>query len=317
MTKCSVCINTYKRPFLLKKLLNSLNTQLLDESIQIEIIVADNDPEKSAESIIQQSVLYLRFPLNYFIQPLKNISLTRNVAVSHSTGDYILFIDDDEYADDNWISSLINCAQKYNCDAVFGKVIPYFDENAPKWALKCDLFARPCNKTGEIPKFTYTSNCLVKTNVIKSVEGPFDPDYGLTGGEDTLLFGILHKKGYKFTSCNEAIVYDYFPPERTSLKWLLKRGFRTGNSFSRRSIYLSKNMKKTKPILFIKAALSIVFYSIMMLVTFFIPKFFIYWLIRIFRKAGHIAAIFNYYHEEYRSATELNLSGTKRKHQLR
>ncbi len=194
MINCSICINTYKRPFLLKKLLDSINDQVVDGDIQIEIIVVDNDPEKQAESIVTQTANYLKYPICYFTQPIKNISLTRNVAVKHATGEFILFIDDDGYADKLWVKNMLNCSMKYNADAVFGRVIPYFDEETPEWIKKGGFFERDCPPTGQSPEFTRTGNCLIKADLLKSVDGPFDPEYGLTGGSDTHLFTSLLKK---------------------------------------------------------------------------------------------------------------------------
>ena len=312
MIKCSVCINTYKRPFLLKKLLESINVQVVDDDIQIEIIVVDNDPEKQGEPIIAQSVNSLRYPIYYFTQPEKNISLTRNKAVNNASGDYILFIDDDEYADPLWIINLVKCIKQYDADAAFGKLVPYFNKISPGWVEKWDLFSRPCSKTGEYPKFTYTGNCIVKTEVIKMIEGPFNPEYGLTGGEDTFLFGILHQQGFKLVSCQEAIAYDYFPPERTTIKWLLKRSFRTGNTYARRKIKFSKYKFRTKVFLSIKVLISFIFYIFLLSITFFIPKYCIFWLIKILSKIGHFSALINYYPEEYNKNASSVSSGIKR-----
>ena len=311
MIKCSVCINTYKRPFLLKKLLESINIQVVDNDIEIEIIVVDNDPEKQAEPIIAQSINSMKYPIYYFTQAEKNISLTRNKAVNSASGYYLLFIDDDEYADPFWIMNLVKCIKQYDADAAFGKLVPYFNKISPRWVEKWGLFSRPCSKTGDYPKFTYTGNCIVKNEVIKTIEGPFNPEYGLTGGEDTFLFGVLHQQGFKLISCQEAIAYDYFPPERSTIKWLLKRGFRTGNAYTRRKIKFSKNKFKTKALLLIKALISIVFYVFMLSVTFFIPKLCIFWSIKVLGKIGHLSALTNYYPEEYKKNTPSEFSGNK------
>ena len=48
---CSICIATYKRPILLKKLLESLFAQKVSEEISLEIIVVDNDAKETAKEI--------------------------------------------------------------------------------------------------------------------------------------------------------------------------------------------------------------------------------------------------------------------------
>ena len=92
---CSACIATYKRSQLLKKLLDGILNQNVTDNIRLQVIVVDNDVEKSAEHIIKEYENRENIIFEYFVQPEKNTSLTRNVAVENSIGDYLLFIDDD------------------------------------------------------------------------------------------------------------------------------------------------------------------------------------------------------------------------------
>lgn len=300
MKKISCCINTYKRPELLKKLLISLINQKLDDDITFEIIVVDNDPLKQGEYVVNEMLNDTNVEIRYYTQPEKNIALTRNVAVHNAKYEYICFIDDDEYADPLWLSKLINCLIKYQADGVFGSVIPYFNEGTSDWIKGIEFFYKPSESTGEFPKFTRTSNCLIKTKIIKSIDGPFDLNYGLTGGSDTHLFTTLLQKGVKYVSCKEAIVYDFIPPERANVKWLIQRSFRTGNSYTRRVIEFSKNKFAIKVKLFFRA---IVFISISLF--FMIPnlpsrKRFINWTLKLIGNIGHLMAIFNFHYVEYK-----------------
>ena len=96
---CSVCIATYKRSQLLRKLLDSIVSQYLPDNIKLQVIVVDNDMENSAEHIVKEYENRENISFEYFVQPEKNISLTRNVAVKNSKGEFLLFIDDDEEAE--------------------------------------------------------------------------------------------------------------------------------------------------------------------------------------------------------------------------
>jgi len=48
----SICIATYKRPELLEILLQSLSKQKLPESVEIEVIIVDNDKSESAKEAV-------------------------------------------------------------------------------------------------------------------------------------------------------------------------------------------------------------------------------------------------------------------------
>jgi len=298
--KCSVCINTYKRPELLKKLLISLINQKLDDDITFEIIVVDNDPLKQGELVVKEILSNNNFQIGYFTQPEKNIALTRNIAVHHAKYEYICFIDDDEYADPLWLSKLINCLIKYQADAVFGSVIPYFNEETPNWLKEIEFFYRPDESTGEFPKFTRTGNCLIKTKIIRSIDGPFDLNYGLTGGSDTHLFTTLLQNGAKYVACKEAIVYDFVSSERANIKWLIRRSFRTGNSYTRRAIEFAKNKFTIRTKLFLRAILFLFISLIFMILNLPSRKRFINWTLKLIGNIGHLMAVFNFHYVEYK-----------------
>ena len=237
---CSVCIATYRRAELLDTLLQSIENQELDENTDLEIIVVDNDPDASAEKVVEPYLTNGRFHYRYLKQPEKNISLTRNMAVNNATGDYLAFIDDDERADRKWIACLILAVRKFNADGVIGKVVPEFNSETPRWMRRRILFYPLPGEAGQIASFTRTSNCLIKASLIKYLDGPFDPKYGITGGEDTHFFGKLEKNGARFVNYPDAIVYEYLPPSRTRVSYLYRRGLRSGNVHTRRVLEFAK-----------------------------------------------------------------------------
>lgn len=300
MKNISCCVNTYKRPELLKKLLISLINQKLEDDINFEIIVVDNDPLKQGEPVVKEILSNNDFQIRYFTQPEKNIALTRNVAVHYAKYKNICFIDDDEYADPLWMSSLVNCSIKYQADAVFGSVIPYFSEATPNWLKEVELFQKHIGVTGEIAKFTQTANCLIKTGTIRSIEEPFDLNYGLTGGSDTHLFKSLLAQNAKYVYCKEAIVYDFIPPERANVKWLLHRSFRTGNSYTRRVIEFAENKFTTRIKLLLRAMLFSLISLLFMIINLPSKKRFIKWTLKLTGNLGHLTAIFNIHYVEYK-----------------
>ena len=297
---CSCCINTYQRPDLLKKLLLCLINQTVPDNISYEIIVVENDLAKNSRYVIDEIKLNTKIPIKYFLQPEKNIALTRNKAIAEATGEYILFIDDDEYADKQWIYTSIECIKKYNADAVFGKVLSYFDTSTPDWIKNNQMFQRQTQISGTTPNYTRTGNCIIKAEILKLIPGPFDLEYGLTGGSDSHLFSLLFNKGAKFVYCDESVVYEYVPPERANLKWLLKRSMRTGNSYARRTIELSKHKIITKLYLGVKGLILLIIYFLFSFSIIFWRKFSIRSLINSSAYLGHILAVFNYYYEEYK-----------------
>jgi succinoglycan biosynthesis protein ExoM len=244
MIKFSVCIATYKRPELLKKLIDSLLIQKNIELTEVEVIIVDNDLNESARPIVNNFGLKQQCDISYFVQPEKNISLTRNLALDKIKGEYVFFIDDDEYAEENWMSTHFNNLIKYNADAAFGKVISYFSEITPEWIKKCMVYQRNTNPSGLEPANMNTGNCIIKSELFIKKGYRFDREYGITGGSDYQLFSKIVKDGYKLISCFDAVTYEYVSDSRANIKWLIRRVARTGNNFSRTQIEQTQGAKK-------------------------------------------------------------------------
>lgn len=295
----SCCINTFKRPQFLNKCLYSLLTQNEIENISLEIIVVDNDPLESGRKTVEELNNNLKSSIKYFVQPVKNISLTRNKAVSEAKGDLILFIDDDGYADSNLLKSYLECMNKYRADALFGQVIPYYEEGVAQWIRKGNFFYRSVQKTGEKSKFTRTGNSIVKAELLKSIEGPFDPQFGLTGGEDINMFGQLAAKGAKFIFCAEAIVYDYVPKDRANPGWLTRRYYRTGLTFTERVINNSKYKFFRELYEVVKGIVYIAVSFLLVILYLPIKHKCFFWYLKIVGNIGHVAAVFGSKYEEY------------------
>ena len=230
---CSVCVATFKRPELLRKLIQSLFDQKKIDDIILEIIIVDNDVEKSAKEIVAEFSDTSSITISYYEQPIQNISLTRNMALDKSSGNYIAIIDDDETADKYWIRNLIDALVKFNADAVFGYVIPVFDPDIAQWKKQREIYFLPMGKTGDPPLFCYTTNCLIKADKVNKINLRFDPKYGLTGGEDSVFFDLLSKYQAKYVVCREAISYEVVPRYRTELKFICNRYFQKGNNEGR------------------------------------------------------------------------------------
>jgi hypothetical protein len=64
--------------------------------------------------------------------------------------------------------------------------------------------------------------------MIEGMALPFDPQFGLTGGEDNVFFNHLQHGGARMTWCREAVVFETVPSSRANLLWTLKRAFRYG-----------------------------------------------------------------------------------------
>src|SRR5271157_2736074 len=99
----SVCICTYKRPWMLAHLLNKLPDQITENAFTISVVVVDNDHAQSAKDTVEHCRDKILIEIDYFNEPEQNIALARNKAIENAKGNFISFIDDDEFPDDRWL----------------------------------------------------------------------------------------------------------------------------------------------------------------------------------------------------------------------
>jgi len=227
----SVCICTFKRPVLLKRLLNELAQQEPDGSFTWSVVVADNDRAQSARQVVEE--FNARSPIRaiYCVEPEQNIARARNKTLENATGDYIAFIDDDEFPAKDWLLNLLKTCRMHGADGVLGPVKAHFEEPPPKWALKGRFFDRPMHETGYRigPKEARTGNVLFDQRILEGMKEVFRPQFG-TGGEDVDFFTRMMEQGRVFVWCNEAPVFESVPPSRCSRRYLLRRALLRGRN---------------------------------------------------------------------------------------
>lgn len=225
----SVCVCTYKRPPFLKRLLQKLADQEADGLFTYSIVVVDNDCLRSAEALVSEFAAASTKRVTYCVEPRQNICLARNKAIENATGDFIAFIDDDEFPAKHWLLSLFQAADRDGVEGVLGPVKSYFDEQPPKWVIKGKFYERPTHPTGCVINWSEgrTGNVLLKKQLFEAGEPPFNPEFHRGG--DTDFFRRMVEKGYVFLWCNEAVVYEVVPPVRWTRTFMLKRALLRGN----------------------------------------------------------------------------------------
>jgi len=237
MNRLVIGIPTYKRPFLLEKLINSIYECNIDKNFisTIDILIVDNDIAKTAELTTSKSENKCpdNFKLHYHHYPKKGLSNVRNEIIEKAFGfepDYIVFVDDDEYVTKNWLNELIYCMVKTNCDMAMGPVIPEFEKKVST-ALSLWYFPTEYENHQKLD-FIMTGNLIMRSNFLLKHKLRFDPRFNTIGGEDS-YFGIYVLKEHgTINYASKAVVYEYISEKRSSLKWLLQRRFNGANTYT-------------------------------------------------------------------------------------
>jgi len=225
----SVCICTFQRPGLLHKMLARLEQQQTNGQFAFSVVVTDNDSRQSAQCVVAEFAATSRIAVKYSCEPRQNIALARNEALSHATGHFVAFIDDDEYPEDGWLAAMLEACERYQAAGVLGPVRPRFEEPPPRWIIDGRFWDRPEHGTGWIMDWQEcrTGNVLFRHHIIKELREVFDPIFA-TGAEDTDFFRRMTGLGHVFRWCNEGVVYETVPKERCTRSYMLKRAMLRG-----------------------------------------------------------------------------------------
>jgi glycosyltransferase involved in cell wall biosynthesis len=223
-----VCICTYKRLPLLRRLLPALAAQEAGGLFTYSVVVADNDRQQSAKAVVDEWAAGSTLRVSYCLEARQNIALTRNKAIEHATGDFIAFIDDDEWPTPRWLLTLFTACRDYDVDGVLGPVKPHFDESPPRWVVAGRFYDRPTYPTGFVIDWRKgrTGNVLLKGRLFDGEKQPFRPEF-LTG-EDQDFFRRMIEKGHRFIWCDEALAYETVPAIRWNRTFMLKRALLRG-----------------------------------------------------------------------------------------
>lgn len=229
----TVGICTYRRASVADTIA-SLAAQKLSPDLRLRVVVADNDLEPEARSRVVQAGADCGVEVAYVHAPSRNICIARNACLDAATGDWIAFLDDDETAAPNWLAALLAEAEASGCDAILGPVRAVYGEDAPSWLRAADLHStQPVLSAGAIRK-GYAGNVLIRRSAIESRGLRFDLALGRSGGEDDDFFYRLTDGGGTIGFAPDALAFEPVPAERTTLRWLMRRSFRTGQTHGAR-----------------------------------------------------------------------------------
>jgi succinoglycan biosynthesis protein ExoM len=226
----SVCICTYQRSRYLAYLLERLAQEETGGQFTHSVLVVDNDRDRSAESLVKTFAKSSPVEVQYSVEPRQSIALARNMAVKNARGDFIVFIDDDEFPAEQWLKKLFTECVERGVDGVLGPVKPYYEIDPPSWVVTAGFYDRPTYPTGLIidGKKGRTGNVLLRKAIFAGEPDPFRPEFRT--GEDQDFFQRMISKGHVFTWCNEALAYEWVPPIRWNRTFLLKRALLRGTA---------------------------------------------------------------------------------------
>ena len=194
----SVIIPSCNRPSELNVLINSLNNsfQYTKKDIETEIIVSDDSNNNLCKQLVNHN-----FPSVTWIKgPRNGPGANRNNGANTASNEWLLFIDDDCYVNEEFIEAYSEMMEKKSNNVLEGKIICPNKKNS--------IFVRqPENHLGGV---LASGNFAIRRSLFQNLNG-FDEDLKIM--EDIEFAARLKSKGHSFIFCKSAIAFHPAQPK--------------------------------------------------------------------------------------------------------
>ncbi|MBC7523082.1 MAG: glycosyltransferase family 2 protein [Flavobacterium sp.] len=235
----SMIICCYNSSTKLPKTLQHISNLNLTPDFKVEIILVDNNSIDNTAAIALQIWNELQSDLKFKItfEPKPGLSFARNKGVQESQGNYVLFCDDDNWLDEDY---LINANTILNTDSKIGMLggIGYevSNINFPDWFKneKLTYAVGPQNNVdGDISKikgYVYGAGAIVKKELLELLQFIGFENVltdrvkrnTVTGGGDNEIGYAIVLLGYKIYYSENLKFKHFITKDRLTIKYLLK-----------------------------------------------------------------------------------------------
>lgn len=237
----SIVICTYNRAQMLDDVLKSFSVLRPVPDISFEVIVVDNNSSDNTRGIVERWQSRNEFPLGYLLEKQQGISYARNLGISESKGNWLWFLDDDVYLDENWLQGVTDVIRNYpEAMAIAGKIVLEFESPEPDWLPDIAYNYYGLTRFGEIPRWLSRGEYPVGANVairkaVFEYTGLFNSNLGRVGNsliswDETEFFMRLYRSGGQIIYTPHAIARHRITKKQLTKLWLIKRLFSDGIS---------------------------------------------------------------------------------------
>ena len=205
----SVIIPVYNMELYLERCLDSV----LNSTYQnLEIICIDDGSKDNSLEILRR---YEAADPRIIVIAKENggVSSARNAGLDRMTGDFVSFIDSDDFVHPQYFEQFVVAQHKTGADLVIGGVLPVSEDNLPIDMKPVKFDASQCWKADCVTVFkshhlgAFCGARFIGEHLIKEIRFPLDYDYS----EDTLFFVALWEQNTSINCwvLNDQLYYYY------------------------------------------------------------------------------------------------------------
>jgi GT2 family glycosyltransferase len=240
-TSVAIAIATRGRPKMFRDCLQSLARMQLPAQTSLTFLLVENDKTLTIAPLAEElaSLMGDAHSVEALLEPEAGIPFARNKALDRAQElncDWLIYIDDDEEVDADWLLALMRGAQQQQFDLAAGPV----EQLAPEGALSgseqavFDYFIAEGQRRRKIRESRLhsgqadrndiaTNNWIGRLSAFRAANLRFDEDMRYTGGSDTDLSRRAKAAGLKIGWVPDAIVREVIPQSRLTYRYVYDR----------------------------------------------------------------------------------------------
>jgi GT2 family glycosyltransferase len=204
-----------------------------------ELLIIDNASRDATPELLARHVWPSSWQTRVVREEKLGLSHGRNRAIAEADGEYIIFMDDDETADPDWLCAYERLIQSKQPDAFGGRIQVLFEDDRPAWLTDELLgFLGELNRAQEITPLVdpgtsfYGGNFGFRRVVCEKISG-FDAQLGRkgtdnTGGEEVDFYRRLLTAGFQVWWTPEAVIHHRIQAAKLSRSYFLDLHYRQG-----------------------------------------------------------------------------------------
>jgi glycosyltransferase involved in cell wall biosynthesis len=232
--RVTVAVATWNRAAVLDRALAQYRSLRVPAGVTWELVVVNNNCTDDTDTVVAK---YTDLPVVLCHEPTPGKVHALNHAVAKSTGDVLLFTDDDALIEPDWLEKIVAGFDRFGADLVFGKVLPWWESKPPGWystVLDANFALLDFGPDPEVitdpGRAPFGVNYAFKRSVFDRI-GTFRTDLGPRGkdgygGEDDDIFRRLLAAGLKAVYLPDAVVRHYVPASRCEKRYHRRRAWK-------------------------------------------------------------------------------------------
>jgi glycosyltransferase involved in cell wall biosynthesis len=235
MIDITVAIPTYNGSQRIPQVLEKLRKQTEIKNLTWEVIIIDNNSNDDTVKVVQeyQDKNFLPVSLKYYFESQQGLAYARKRAIKEAQGEFVAFLDDDNFPYPNWIAEAVSFGKKYpQAGAYNGQIYGKYQSKPPENFDRLENYLA-IRKHGEKPllfepdklRLPPGAGLVVRKQAWTESVPPTSKLIGRVGnfkisGEDYEVLLYLHKAGWEIWYNPAMEIEHYIPSSRLERQYL-------------------------------------------------------------------------------------------------